>query len=151
MHEALRAALVELDRRTNDEWMRSLDERKRAELVFHDTTRGAGEPAPTATKPVEAVYANKKYYSTVSASKEFTRSWIAARARGKVFLDYACGNGDNAILAARSGAELAIGLDISRVSIENCRRRAADAGVAANAFFVQGDCERSVEDAQGTR
>lgn len=87
--------------------------------------------------------ANKKYYSTVHLSRDHTHSWIRKHAKGQVFLDYACGNGDNAIKAALAGASLAVGVDISSVSIQNCRRRAAEAGVSSNTFFVQGDCENT--------
>jgi ubiquinone/menaquinone biosynthesis C-methylase UbiE len=63
------------------------------------------------------------------------------RVPGKVFLDYACGDGGRAIQAARAGAALAIGLDISDVSVRNAERAAAAAGVADRCRFVQGDCE----------
>jgi len=63
--------------------------------------------------------------------------------KGRIFLDYACGNGEMAIRAAKAGAALAIGLDISRVSVENAERSAAEQGVLENTFFVQGDCENT--------
>ena len=60
-----------------------------------------------------------------------------------VFLDYACGNGSNAIAAAKAGAKLSIGLDISDVSVQNCRRFATDAGVTSNSYFIQADAENT--------
>jgi SAM-dependent methyltransferase len=48
-----------------------------------------------------------------------------------------------AIDAAKAGAALSIGLDISSVSIANARRDAAAAGVAANTYFVQADAENT--------
>ena len=60
-----------------------------------------------------------------------------------MFLDYACGDGGSAIRAAKAGASLAIGIDISPVSIQNARRDAAAAGVSENTFFVQADCENT--------
>lgn len=130
--ERLLAALRALEEKTNQQWISSLSPRKLAELKFHDRKR--------ISQPQDA---NKKYYATVTLSEEYTQRWITTHAKGKVFLDYACGNGEDAILAASSGAELAIGLDISRVSIENCRKRANDLDISANTFFVQGDCENT--------
>ena len=46
---------------------------------------------------------NKKYYDATQDSKVYVDNWIASHAPGKVFLDYACGNGDGAIKAAKSG------------------------------------------------
>lgn len=69
--------------------------------------------------------------------------WIEKHCKDKIFLDYACGNGFNAIRAAKAGAELAIGLDISDVSIKNARESAKSEGVENNIFFLQGDCENT--------
>jgi ubiquinone/menaquinone biosynthesis C-methylase UbiE len=136
--EPLFAALRELEQKTDAEWLSSLNPRKKAELAFHDRQRGL---VNTLTEQAyEDVYTNEKYYSTVMLSKNYVDSWIEMHAPGKVFLDYACGNGECARIAARSGAEVAIGLDISRVSIENCRQAARLKGLA-NAVFIQGDCE----------
>ncbi len=137
----LRAALAQLDRKTNEEWLASLDARKQAELRFHDLDRSAG--APDDLEHTDRQTGNKKYYTTTGASRRYVRSWIEEQARGRVFLDYACGNGDNALAAAQAGAAMAIGLDISRQSVENARRRAAAQGLTANTWFVQGDCERT--------
>lgn len=131
----LLASLDELDRISNEEWLRNLSERKREELEFHDKDRDPNSPASS-----HAPTANKKYYDTVGLVRRHVEGWIETHARDKVFLDYACGNGDNALRAAQAGASLAIGIDISRVSIENCRRRAAELGLK-NTYFVQADCE----------
>ncbi len=139
--EAIVAALREADKKTNDEWLTSLSERKAAELEFHDRDRDPAVAVVDAGGTADT--ANKKYYSTVGLSRSHTDDWIRDHAKGRVFLDYACGNGNHAIAAASAGAELAIGVDISGVSIENCRRRAAEAGFSQNTFFVQGDCENT--------
>ena len=47
-------------------------------------------------------YGNKKYYDATELSKKYVDEWIKHESPGKVFLDYACGNGDNAIKAARA-------------------------------------------------
>lgn len=64
-------------------------------------------------------------------------------APGRVFLDYACGDGAHAIRAAKAGAGLAIGIDISDVSIRNCQVNAKEAGVANTCYFVQADAENT--------
>lgn len=139
--ESLIAALQEAERKTNDEWLASLASRKVAELEFHDRDRDPAVAVPAAGGTADT--ANKKYYSTVGLSRSHTDYWIRHHAKGRVFLDYACGNGDHAIAAALAGADLAIGVDISGVSIENCRQRAVEAGVAEKTFFLQGDCENT--------
>lgn len=125
---------------TDEHWMRTLTPRKHAELEFHDQWR---DGAATTEKANESLQSNRKYYSTTSSSQAYFGNWIDQNSRGKVVLDYACGDGANTIRAAKAGAELAIGLDISSVSVENARRNAERAGVAENSFFIQGDCENT--------
>lgn len=110
--------------------MAELDERKKQELLFHDKYR------ETSINPAH------KYYSVADGVQSYVRDWIMRHASGRVFLDYACGIGQYAHMAARAGAELAIGIDISRISIENARKTAADEGLS-NTFFVQTDCENT--------
>jgi SAM-dependent methyltransferase len=135
-------ALEAAAEKSNADWMASLDSRKLAELEFHDHDRDiAGAALDDGDS--ERQTANKKYYSTVRLSLQYVHDWIAENARGRVFLDYACGNGEHTIEAARAGAALAVGLDISPISVANCRRFAAAAGVADRTRFVQGDCENT--------
>jgi SAM-dependent methyltransferase len=126
--------------RSSEEWLATLNARKRAELSFHDADR-ADDADAGAGKGADA--ANRKYYATARLSKQYIDQWIAAHAKGKVFLDYACGEGAMAVQAAREDAALSIGLDISAVSVERARRNAAQAGVTQNTLFVQGDCENT--------
>jgi hypothetical protein len=44
-------------------------------------------------------------------SKEYVDEWIAREAGGRIFLDYACGNGAYAVKAAKAGAALSVGID----------------------------------------
>lgn len=139
--ELLRQVLTEIDRVSNDEWMSSLNDRKRVELAFHDEHRDR-EAADTLDQDTyEKLYGNRKYYLATQDSKNFVNTWIEQEAKGKVFLDYACGNGFNAIRAAKAGAELAVGIDISAVSVQNSRSDAAAAGVESNTVFIQADAE----------
>jgi ubiquinone/menaquinone biosynthesis C-methylase UbiE len=139
----LRERLTELARVTDAEWMASLDERKRTELEFHDRDRDRQKMKSLDQDTYERFYGNKKYYEATQDSKDYVDGWIARHAPGKVFLDYACGNGDGAVKAAKAGAALAIGIDISSVSVGNARNDAAAAGVSGNSCFVQADAENT--------
>lgn len=139
----LREQLAELEKITDAEWMASLDARKRAELDFHDRDRDRAKIKQLDQDTYERFYGNKKYYESTQDSKRYVDQWIAKHAPGKVFLDYACGNGSGAIQAAKSGAALAIGMDISSVSVNNARNDASASGVAGNSKFVQGDAENT--------
>jgi SAM-dependent methyltransferase len=137
--QSLVAALKESDKRSNGEWISSLNRRKKEELQFHDQWRDENH-SDAAEKEWQA---NSKYYSTTVASSRYMDAWISTHVRDKVVLDYACGNGGNAIQSAKAGAALAIGLDISDVSVQNARSRAESAGLKNRTFFVQGDCENT--------
>jgi ubiquinone/menaquinone biosynthesis C-methylase UbiE len=139
----LRAVLESYDKKTDREWIDSLSRRKLEELEFHDKIRVPHAENTKANDTYEALHSNDKFYSTVEKSRNYATCWIQKHSPGKIVLDYACGNGENARLAAKSGASLAVGLDISRVSVENCRRIAAQENLTANTCFVQGDCENT--------
>lgn len=134
-----------IDAIENDSWLESLDERKLKELEFHnrDRDRSFIEEAKQSEDTFEKFYGNKKYYGCTSRSRDYVSDWIAINAKGKIFLDYACGNGANAILAARNGASMAMGLDISDVSIRNARLFGQQAGCSDNLRFFQADAENT--------
>jgi SAM-dependent methyltransferase len=138
----LRAQIELLTRITNEQWLGGLSERKRRELEFHDRDRDRGAEQSLSQDDFEKYYSNKKYYGTVRASTGYTDAWLARRVPGKVFLDFACGNGMQALKAARLGAALAIGFDISAVSVRNASADAAAAGLG-NAVFFQADAENT--------
>lgn len=141
----LRAELDRLARITNDEWLKSLDARKLAELDFHNQHRDSRLTATTLPQDTyEQFYGNRKYYSATKRSKDYVGQWIDQHAPGKIFLDYACGNGEQARRAARAGAALAIGLDISDISVANARTAATQEGLEANTYFVQADAEHTL-------
>ncbi len=139
----LRTQLSEIARIPSERWFEGLDERKRTELEFHDRDRDRARAESMDADTYERFYGNKKYYRATSNSKDFIDDWIRKSCAGKIVLDYACGNGQGAIAAARSGAELAIGLDISPVSVGNATRDAAEAGVGHRCVFVQADAENT--------
>lgn len=139
----LRGKVAEITSITNAEWVASLEERKKKELEFHDRDRDRKSDVSEGTDTYDKFYGNRKYYVATNASRQYTADWIARNAKGKVFLDYACGNGANAIAAAKAGAALSLGLDISPVSVENARSDAAAAGAGGNTLFFQADCENT--------
>jgi ubiquinone/menaquinone biosynthesis C-methylase UbiE len=139
----LREKLNEIDAISNEAWLGSLSDRKRAELEFHDRDRDRKALQSIDQDTYERFYGNKKYYQATNDSKQHVDRWIDSNAPGRVFLDYACGNGVNALKAARAGAALALGLDISRVSVLNAREDAKASGLADRTYFVQADAENT--------
>lgn len=125
-------------------WFEQLEDRKKKELEFHDRHRDRAIGAEAlAQDTYEKLYGNKKFYTVTDLSRDYVSQWIQSQVSGKIFLDYACGNGMSAIAAARYGARLSIGVDISPVSVENAMRDAKAAGVEKTTFFVQGDAENT--------
>ncbi len=130
--ERLISVLRELDRFSDEAWLKSQAARKIEEAKFHDNShdhQGSAE--------------NSKFYSVAGSSERYLMGWIAQNSPGKVVLDYACGNGECAVQAAQAHALLSIGLDISRGSIANARAAARKAGVEGNSYFLVGDCEKT--------
>jgi len=142
--EALKGRLREIEAIADQQWLAGLSERKKRELEFHDADRDAEKIKTLDQDAYQKVYGNRKYYQATDLSKAYVDQWIQERARGRVFLDYACGNGVNAIKAAKAGAALSIGIDISRVSVENAKRSAREQGVEHNTRFVQADAENTL-------
>src|SRR5881392_1853386 len=101
----LRNALSEIDRIADSTWKVNLNSRKLAELQFHDAHRDRQQQASVDQDTYERFYGNKKYYSATDQSRTYVSDWIQREAKGRVFLDYACGDGGNAIEAARAGAK----------------------------------------------
>ena len=139
----LEKALNKIDLIQNEEWLASLEERKLKELEFHDRDRDRSRVSSMDQDSYERFYGNKKYYAATQASKEYAQAWIIKHAQRKVFLDYACGNGANTIRAARAGATLSLGLDISLTSVQNARRDAQAEGLTSKCRFFQADAENT--------
>src|ERR1043166_1854934 len=102
----LRAVLESYDKKTDREWIDSLSRRKLEELEFHDKIRVPHAENTKANDTYEALPSNDKFYSTVEKSRNYATCWSQKHSPGKIVLDYACGNGENARLAAKSGASL---------------------------------------------
>ena len=90
--DELRTELDRINRIGNENWLGSLDSRKRAELEFHNRDRDAEfqKVAAADSDTYEKFYGNRKYYAATRQSQKYTEQWIQRHAHGKVFLDYAC-------------------------------------------------------------
>lgn len=140
----LRKRLEENEKIITTEWLEGLDKRKRKELEFSDVNHDITQRDSLDKNTYEKLRGNTKYYKGVGLSHAYTSNWIRENVKNKVFLDYACGNGSNAIKAAKYGATLAIGLDISSVSVENAKREAKKQTVDKNTRFIQVDAENTM-------
>lgn len=134
--------LDEIARIPSEDWIQGLSDRKLRELEFHNRDRDREQIESLDQDTYEKFYANKKFYSTVEKSTAYCENWIAVNAKDKVFLDYACGNGANAIKAAKAGASLSVGFDISDTSVDNARSDAKAEGLD-NTYFFQADAENT--------
>jgi ubiquinone/menaquinone biosynthesis C-methylase UbiE len=139
----LRNALESVESITNATWMEGLDDRKKEELSFHDAYRDKERKKTLDIKEYNEKYGNLKFYKGNGLSQEYVENWIRTNSKNKVFLDYACGNGVSAIQAAKAGASLAIGIDLSRTSISNAKENARANGVSETTYFLQADCENT--------
>ena len=132
-----------IDKISEQQWKDSLSDRKLKELQFHDRDRDIEFKSEAINSDTyEQFYGNKKYYQVTKRSKQYVENWIKLKSKDKVFLDYACGNGENAILAAKSGASISLGLDISSISVRNAKN-IADKYNLQNIRFFQADAENT--------
>lgn len=138
---ALRNYLKRVDRRNDPKWLSGLENRKQEESSFHDRSHDKSKREGLDRETFKKFYGNRKYYGTTALSDRYVDEWVRAYASGRVFLDYACGSGKNAIKAAKEGASLAIGIDISPISIEIAEERAREMGVADRTCFIVADAE----------
>jgi ubiquinone/menaquinone biosynthesis C-methylase UbiE len=140
----LHASIDSIDKIGDLNWRNYLSYRKLKELEFHDKDRDL-ELKIEISKDNDAyneLFGNKKYYSTVRRSRFYVQEWIRKNSTGKIFLDYACGEGENAITAAKAGAALSLGFDISSVSVSNARNEASKNNLS-NVRFFQADAENT--------
>lgn len=127
------------------------DTRKQKEKIFHDNLRKVSDdmhvadtrwsPEMEDTIKSNPMWANMKYYSIERQSRNMVLNWYKDNCRGKRVLDYCCGNGADSIIMAQNGAEAVTGIDISDVSINNCKELAKHNEVENNTFFLVRDAE----------
>jgi ubiquinone/menaquinone biosynthesis C-methylase UbiE len=136
----LPAVLQELQSRDSKEFAAALDERKRREREWANFSRDK-RLVNASGETEEKLRGNAKWYSTTQLSLDYRNAWLAEKVPGKVFLDYACGDGLETLKAARMGASLAMGIDVSNISVANGAESAAREGLADRCVFLEGDCE----------
>lgn len=141
--QELRARVEELRRRNIADFAASLEERKKQERDWANFSRDTHNPHALPGQTNETARGNYKWYSTTQRSMAYRAEWLQKNVPGRILVDYACGNGDSAIEAAKMGAALVIGIDISDVSVENATRAAEEAGLSDRCVFFTGDCENT--------
>jgi SAM-dependent methyltransferase len=141
--DRLNLAIDKIDKIDNSTWQNILTDRKKKELEFHDKDRDCNVVQETlASDTYEKFYGNKKFYKITNRSQSYVQSWIRLESKNKIFLDYACGNGENATSAAKYGALLSLGFDISGVSVKNATKLANEKKIN-NVRFFQADAENT--------
>jgi len=142
----LRQHLRTIDKYSDSDWVKQLSSRKKEEIELHDQKKDR-DRRKNLKKSDKSIYkryfGSIKFYEQTNISKNYVNDWIEKHAPGKVFLDYACGNGKHAIKAAESGASLAIGIDITAKAIHNAKIDAQDKHVENNILFLVGDAENT--------
>jgi ubiquinone/menaquinone biosynthesis C-methylase UbiE len=123
-----------------------MSSRKREEQEFHDRLRTEAfeqrwTPGAEARTEADPRWANFKYYAVERRSLDHARAWLRREVAGRTVLDYGCGNGEESLLVARHGAARVVGIDISEVSIKNCRLRADREGLTRTVDFRVNDGE----------
>lgn len=117
------------------QWVATLEERKRQEAEFHNADREGHRDESPGSSP------NRRFYASATLVDDHIHAWIRRHAAGGAFLDYACGNGHLARMAAENGASVTVGIDVSEVSVQNASERAAQVGLSGITHFLQRDCE----------
>jgi len=138
--KALKDYIIQ-NRKKPIDWVNGLEDRKKEELEFHNLDRETNDEKILKKQEQIKIHANRSFYSIAASSDDYARKWVIKNSLGKVFLDYACGRGNSAIAAAKSGALLSIGIDISDVSIENAQKIANAENLGDICLFMQADCE----------
>lgn len=107
--------------------------RKQRERDFHNRIREEGGE-------LDAQRSNKKFYSIGRSIDAFMDEWLRTRCNNMCVLDFGCGIGANTVRAAQLGA-VAVGIDISEVSIRSAKLKACSHGVSSRAIFMVMDGE----------
>jgi ubiquinone/menaquinone biosynthesis C-methylase UbiE len=130
-----------------------VETRKQREKEFHDQLRLINEDVHVAdtrwspeleeTIKNNPMWVNMKYYSIERQSRTMVLDWFKENCKGKRVLDYCCGNGEDGVFIAQSGAKEVVGIDISDVSIANCQELARKNGVERLTSYRVGDAENT--------
>ena len=100
----------------------------------------------TSEEEYEYHFSNTKFYSITSSSFAYRDTLLYPNLKGKVALDWCCGNGEIGIAMAQAGAAEVHGVDISDVSVTNATSLSKDLEVSEICKFVQMDAENMTYD-----
>jgi ubiquinone/menaquinone biosynthesis C-methylase UbiE len=125
--------------------------RKIQEKEFHDKLRMVHDdnhvtatrwsPELEYTIKTNPLWRNMKYYAIERKSRNMVLDWFKENCQGKRVLDYCCGNGEDGVFIAQNGAQEVVGIDISEVSIEHCKKLAENQGVQSITSYCIRDAE----------
>jgi ubiquinone/menaquinone biosynthesis C-methylase UbiE len=115
--------------------MRKLDEQDLHDMLRSDDLKMNEEKYKYYTS-------NSKFYSIDRGNKEYVNNWLKRHVKGKKVLDYCCGDGRYTFRCAEYGGD-AIGIDISNVTIANCRREAKGKKIKGKVTFLEMDAENT--------
>ena len=131
-----------------------MERRKEIEKEFHNKIRLVHDDqhvADTRWSPVieatirnNPLWKNMKYYSVERKSREFVLNWFENNCKGKHVLDYCAGNGEDGVFIAKHGAAKVTGIDISDVSIENCKNLANINNLSKVTEYMVSDAENTL-------
>lgn len=95
----------------------------------------------TDKKEFEKHFSNMKFYSITRLSEDYKNNFIKSTAGENIqYLDFACGNGENGLIAAQNGANV-IGIDISPEGIDNANDNASKLNLTDKCKFTVMDGE----------
>lgn len=117
----------------------------RIRLATHDQGVSATRYSPELESTISsnALWRNMKYYSVERRSRNFVTNLFDIHGPQNDVLDLCCGNGEDSLYLASHGANRVIGLDISPVSIENCKRQSDQHNSRCKPEFIVGDAENT--------
>lgn len=116
-----------------------IEVRKQSEIDFHNRREVDRRAMPQ--DDFEQKYSNKKWYSIVRRSRDFTARWLETNCSGKMALDYCCGLGGMSLQLAQAGA-FVHGIDISDESVKTARELLAHEGLGRRSAFQVMDAEK---------
>jgi len=139
----LSEAIDDIDALGDSFWSSSLEDRKKKEIEHADRRYDVEhQKMVEAQDTFEKFYGNKKYYKVTQRSSSYVDNWIRTESKDKIFLDFCCGQGENARKAAHAGASLSLGVDISSQGIKVARQISNDEDLN-NIRFFQADAENT--------
>ncbi len=150
----------------SDKWFKNLEQRKQEEVLLHDKLRDMNFRKNISEKDAKKFFSNTKMLDGQNDSQDslfinnqrwfdnsyllqnsisglsdvFFNELISSNSRGNIVLDMACGFGRESIIAAKSGAELVVGIDLSPNSVKE-GNELAQKNKLNNIIFSVADCE----------